>query len=315
MTQLTQRAGQILAAAVGLMAACQQAPIATSDPLIGPTRTVEHSMGIAQVPVAPQRVVVLDTAPLDAVIALGVEPVGTIVYGSTPAYLGAAADTIAVVGDGNKPDLEAVLALDPDLILGSKIGTDKIYPRLIQIAPTVLAAGSGRAGNWQTHFRLYAQALGKSEQAEELLQNYQDRAQTLRQALVAPQNIEISVLSPYEGQISAYTTGSFSGSVLADVGLSRTPAQDLPEEYAIQLSREALPQLEGDFIFLVYSDYFPGSIQTEDFAADPVWSQLKAVQSDRVCQVSAEVWLAGRSLLAAQQILSDIEQCIDLNNL
>jgi iron complex transport system substrate-binding protein len=41
-------------------------------------RTVEHAMGTAEVTGTPERVVVLDTGELDAVLALGVRPVGAV---------------------------------------------------------------------------------------------------------------------------------------------------------------------------------------------------------------------------------------------
>ena len=126
-----------------------------------------------------------------------------------------------------------------------------------------------------------------------------------------PENLEISVLSSYDNKIGAYTVGSFSGSVLQDIGLSRNPAQRATWRYALQLSHEALTQLDGDFIFLIYSSHFSGSIQKEEFITDPIWSQLEAVRQGRVCEVPNAVWIAGRSLLAAQQILTDVERCLE----
>ena len=53
-------------------------------------RTVEHAMGTAEVSGTPERVVVLDTGELDAVLALGVTPVGAVRTGVSdelPAYI------------------------------------------------------------------------------------------------------------------------------------------------------------------------------------------------------------------------------------
>ncbi|MEO0828560.1 MAG: hypothetical protein AAFY67_23480 [Cyanobacteria bacterium J06642_9] len=72
-----------------------------------------------------------------------------------------------------------------------------------------------------------------------------------------------------------------------------------------------MTDLGGDFIFLIYGSYFPGGIPVEAFIADPIWSQLKAVQQGQICEVANEVWIAGRSLLAAQQILEDVKMCLN----
>ena len=297
---------------VGALATgCQSGPAITPTATSGPTRTIEHAGGKTQVPMLPQRVVVLDTAPLDTALALGIKPVGTIVYGQLPEYLGDQVNDIEIVGDGNEPNLETILQLEPDLILSSKPGTERLYRRLSQIAPTVLAEDSGRTGDWPKHFRLYAEALGKSAQAEQLLQTYQEQVQQVKQQINQPETIEISVLSSYDSRIGAYTAGSFSGSVLQDLGFARTPSQRATRRYAVQLSREALPKLDGDFIFLIYSSHFPGGLQKTDFVTDSIFAQLSAVQQDRVCEVPNAVWIAGRSILAAQQILTDVGKCLE----
>ena len=303
--------GIVSVVVMGLLSACQQAPATlTSDPAV-PTRTMEHAMGTSEVPIAPERVVMLDTAPLDAALALGIQPVGTIVYGKFPAYLEEAAGNITIVGEGNQPNLETILSLNPDLILGTKIGVSRsLYRQLSQIAPTVLTEGSGRAGEWQENFQLHAEALGQSEQAERLLQRYQQQVGELQETLGQPQALEISVLSTYSDRIGTYTTGSFPGSVLEDIGFARTRAQNVKWRYVVEFSREAVDKLDGDYVFLIYSPHVPGGVSKADFVTDPIWSQLQAVQQDRVCEVTGEVWAAGRSILAANQILADVEGCL-----
>ena len=293
----------------GLLAGCQPQQTVTAPSV--PTRTVSHAMGTTEVPETPERVVVLDTAPLDSAIALGIQPVGTITYGTFPSYLPSQPEEIAIIGEGNQPNQEAILQLEPDLILGSKTGSSRQeYRQFSRIAPTVYTEGSGRAGDWQENFLLHAEALGQIEQAEILLADYRAQIEKVQAQLDSPETLEISVIGTYSGKVGAYTTGSFSGSVLNDIGLARTAAQDLPRRYASEISAEALDDLDGDYIFLIYSPDFSGSLQKADFAADPVWSRLEAVQQDRLCEVSGAVWAAGRSLLAAQQILQDIEACL-----
>ncbi|MEM9770039.1 MAG: iron-siderophore ABC transporter substrate-binding protein [Cyanobacteria bacterium P01_D01_bin.73] len=268
-------------------------------------------MGTTEVPATPKRVVVLDTAPLDGAIALGITPVGTIRYGDPPAYLGDKIADIKVIGQGNQPNLEAILQLQPDLILGSKIGVSRdFYEKLSQIAPTVLTVGSGRDGEWRDNLRLYAEALGQAKAAEELLQTYRRRVRQFSDALAPSKATRLSVLFTYSNQIGAYTTQSFAGSVLRDLGMARTEEQEATHRYALLLSAEALEALDGDHIFLIHSAGAKGSLPKADFVRHPIWSQLTAVQQNRICEVSGQVWAAGRSILAAQQILADVERCL-----
>ncbi|MEM7061925.1 MAG: iron-siderophore ABC transporter substrate-binding protein [Cyanobacteria bacterium P01_B01_bin.77] len=288
--------------------ACHPVPSETASTVS--TRTVAHAMGTTQVPIAPERVVVLDTAPLDAAFALEIQPVGTAVYKEFPPYLGDRVGDITLVGDPNQPNLEAILGLNPDLILWSQPGSN-LYEKLSQIAPTVFTDNGGQVGKdaWKDNFLLYAEALGKAKQAEKQLQGYQQRVQQLQEKIGQPQALKVSVLIVNDN-VRAYTSGSFSGSVLQDVGFSRPFVQDDPEGYALQLSPEALDDIDGDYIFLVYSTYRPGGFQKDDFMTNPIWSQLRAVQQERVCEVNGDVWIAGRNILAANQILTDIEDCL-----
>jgi iron complex transport system substrate-binding protein len=275
-------------------------------------RVVEHAMGTSEVPVIPQRVVVLDTAPLDTALALSIQPIGTYIWETFPQYLEESVENvqdIAIVGNGNQPSLEKILQLKPDLILGSKLGSSpQQYQLLSQIAPTVFTEGSGRQTDWQQNFQLYAEALGQAEFAKQLLERYQQRVQQLRQKIPRPQTIVISVLSSYNNQLDTYTKGTFSGSILQDIGFSRPTVQDTTT-YEINLSGEVLDELDGDYIFLIY-DLRPDEISKKELTANPLWSQLEAVRQDRVCEVTGEVWAAGRSLLAANQILTDVEMCL-----
>jgi len=104
------------------------------------TRTIAHAIGSTEVPAAPERVVVLDTPQLDAVVALGATPVGAVrtdISSELPSWIGDV-DDIAEVGTIQKPNLEAIAALRPDLILSSTLRHEDLY-ELAAIAPTVFA--------------------------------------------------------------------------------------------------------------------------------------------------------------------------------
>ena len=300
-----------------LLTSCQQQsapPALTAEkPTRTATRAVDHAMGTTAVPSAPERVVVLDYAPLDSALALEIEPIGRLEILPSEIYP-AAINDIPLVGSGVQPNLETILQLQPDLILSNKVSSGRIYRQLSQIAPTVLARDNGRKGRWQDNLQLYARALGKSERAEQLLEEYQQRVKAAQAAL--PQDleaIEVSVIAHWSGGIVAYSTDSFSGSVLKDLGLARNPAQGEGKRYGVQLSKEDLTQIDGDVIFLLHNSGLEASVGKAAFISDPLWSRLDAVQQGIVCEVSSAHWSGGRSILAANQILADVEACLRIN--
>ena len=295
-----------------LMAACQErSPVASKSESTDPKQTITHAMGTTQVPVSPERVVTVDTTPLDAAIALGIMPVGTIRYGSPPGYLGDAVDDIPVIGQYVQPNLEIILQLEPDLILGAKSISEQLYPRLSQIAPTVFTEGAGHDWDWKNNFRLFAEALGKSERAEQLLADYGQQVDVLRASLdLPPESTIISVIVSTPQGLVAQTPPSFSGSVLQEIGFARNSLQSNDDQFFVRISREDLASPDGDVIFLIHSSEWETDSLTE-FIADPLWSRLDAVQQGAICEVDGDVWGSGRSILAAEQILTDVENCLN----
>lgn len=74
--------------------------------------------------------VVLDTGELDAVVALGITPVGAVSAFPDAGLQGYLADRTAdtqVVGTIAEPNLEAIATLDPDLILSNEVRHPDIY--------------------------------------------------------------------------------------------------------------------------------------------------------------------------------------------
>lgn len=287
-----------------LLAACHQAVQNTGAST--ETRLIEHAMGRSQVPLVPQRVVTLDSAPLDAALALEVKPVGSAGWdGEFAEYLGDRTIGIAAVGTPNGPSLEAIIELKPDLILGSKVVAEKIYPQLMQIAPTVLTEETGRDGNWPDNLRLYADALGKRDLAEQLLKTYRDRIAALKQQMQNAQETVVSIVASHQGAVYFYSEKSFAGTIFKELGFKRPPIQTRPPIHVGLVSNESFEQLDGDYIFLL-TGKVRQQLSLNEFIKDPLYSQLSAVKKGEIYDVPSEVWAGGRNILAAHRVLDDI---------
>src|SRR3546814_4786581 len=81
-----------------------------------------------------------------------------------------------VVGLIEEPNLEAIAAQRPDLILGAKVRHEALYEELSGIAPTVFTESSGT--NWKEGLAVTADALGATDEAERLLAEYRSEEHT-----------------------------------------------------------------------------------------------------------------------------------------
>ncbi|NEQ33753.1 MAG: iron-siderophore ABC transporter substrate-binding protein [Leptolyngbya sp. SIO4C5] len=218
-------------------------------------------------------------------------------------------------------NLEQVVALKPDLIIGLASGQEQeTYDLLSQIAPTVLA-NDQTSGDWQGVVQFMGQVLGKPETANQVITNYQKRIDTLHQQLGGKfQETEVSVIRLYQDKISVYLEDSFIGNILADAGFEQPTAQQLNENQALAalentvqqyISKERLADVDGDVIFVVVYDYQPQieqelQAQLKELQDDPLWSRLEAVQQDQVYLVGSHWIVSGP--IAAQVVLDDLFQ-------
>ncbi|MGD1908236.1 MAG: ABC transporter substrate-binding protein [Leptolyngbyaceae cyanobacterium] len=308
-----QRRFFLQAGAAALIAsACTraQSPRPSSSPTNSATvRQIKHAFGEIEVPTEPKRVIVLGYATVEAVVAHGVQPIG-VPSGVVDelAHLSLDQTTVAEVGDPVQPNLEKIAALKPDLILGSKYRLANGYGPLAQIAPTVVLDIDGNH-NWKAMTRLCGEALGQSAATEKLATAYDAKLQQVKAQLTpidAPP--QVSIVSIFPGLIRAAGTATFAGSVLADAGIARLPSQSQAQGPQ-NVSLEALDLLDGDVMFLMTLQ--GGTTMAQDSRAEierlkahPLWSQLKAVQANRVYEVGAH-WAIG-SYISAGLILDDV---------
>jgi iron complex transport system substrate-binding protein len=125
-----------------LIVACHRSSVLETTSLTH-CRTVDHVAGKTCVPIEPKRIVVLGVATMGNTLALGVKPVGTILYfdrDNSPSYLEGKLDGIETVGLPYQPNLETILTLNPDLIV-SMYPVQVPYEKLSQIAPPLLMTG------------------------------------------------------------------------------------------------------------------------------------------------------------------------------
>jgi len=298
---------------IALVSACNSATINQNQPSDLQTassncRAVQHELGETCVPVNPQRVVVL-SAGLDTVLSLGVKPIGSLHPNREDYYLNNRLEGVENISGASGPNLESIVDLKPDLILGIESDRQN-YELLSQIAPTVLA--EWRTGNdGGKLLDKYAEALGKTGKAEQIMADYDARIETFQAQMGDRlQQTEVSLVRVFPDRILIYLEDSYCGAVIADAGLPRPDHQtEINETYSAWFGRELFHKADGDVIFV-----WAGGVDKEraqevqtalkELKADPLWSRLDAVQQGRVYDGS-DHWI-GVGPIAANLILDDL---------
>ena len=163
----------------------------TTEPGAYPV-TIEHRFGKTTIESAPARVATVGFTDHDAVLALGVKPVGVREwYGDKPhatypwatAALGDAKP--AIIGDGSTVNYDALTLADPDLIIAIYSGaTEDEYAKLAAIAPTIVQSGAfpDWAQPWKETTRQIGRALGQPAKADALVTGVEDKFASARAA-------------------------------------------------------------------------------------------------------------------------------------
>ncbi|WP_024799453.1 iron-siderophore ABC transporter substrate-binding protein [Nocardia sp. BMG51109] len=272
------------------------------------TRGVPQPAGTIQVPADPQRIVVLDTAALDAVCAVGLweRVVGAATMpGPTPqpTYMGTGVQKIPSVGGLGSPDIAAVTALHPDLILGSDDSGNVDVLR--GIAPTVRAGADG----WQQTFTAYAEAMGRGNAGAKALADYRTDARETGAAIGANLS-QASVIRFSADDIRVQGNDSFAGQVLADAGVQRPTVQRGASFSVGGLDDDGeRNKLEGDILYLMF-DGQDGKSRGEEVMRGDDWDKLSAVFDKRDFAVDDTIW-HGSGVTAARAILTDLHKSLN----
>lgn len=279
-------------------------------------RNIEHAAGITCVPENFQRLVTLDETTFENAIALGIKPIGSVISGNS-SYLQNEFVGVKNIGQNGEPNLESILALKPDLILGSEY-QKSIYAITSKIAPTVLVKYE-HSGRWKEVFKNTSVALGKQEIGQQVMKNYSQRLEKFKQQMGSNlSKLKVSVVRVYPNNINLYLRDSFCGTVLQDAKLSRPESQKFTASEAdklfnnsIQMSigNELIEKADGDVIFIWTGENTAQGNETaqkklEQLKSSPLWQNLTAVQQNKVYLVP-EYWI-GSGILAANAIIDDL---------
>ncbi|WP_371831328.1 ABC transporter substrate-binding protein [Rhodococcoides kroppenstedtii] len=290
-----------VAAAALVLSACSTPDTDAGAP--DATRTVDHARGATEVPADPVRVITLEPVELDTAVALGVIPVGTSVLSEAtgvPAYLNPEAEQIPTVGTVAEPRLEAIAALEPDLILGTDTRHGDFYDQLAAIAPTVFMAS--QSDPWQDNVRLVGRALGREDRAEEVLGDYTARCAEVAAAHdTAGRTAQL--IRPRDDVLTLYGPLSFAGSTLECAGFTTPPRAEWADEISVDLSPELVSQAAADLVLVTTVD--PGA--DAPLPAPIVANPAVFPNPHPVDQAS---WITGVGPKGGQAVLDDLERIL-----
>lgn len=281
-----------------LAAAAMVAALLVHPAIAQETRSFTAANGTFDIPVEPQRIVALN----DQIIALPLYELGAPVVGSAGrtdadgnVFMRGGMDTLGIdyantdieyVGGFNSLDIEAIAALQPDLIIGGTYNDPAVMEQLQSIAPA-LVIDNGALGLVDT-LKTLADVTGKSGDFDTRYQRYLDNVERTKTFIGDTSVISATMtfMFPAGEELWVYRAGLGAiGQVLSDLGFAQPEAVAALEANQASWSAELIEQLDADFIFGFYRQQ-PDATPEAIFAAyetfAPGWCQaLTACRNDQ----------------------------------
>ncbi|MCY0939909.1 iron-siderophore ABC transporter substrate-binding protein [Streptomyces antarcticus] len=251
--------------------------------------TVEHKYGSTTIDAEPKKVVTLGLSDQDAVLALGVKPVGAVdwfketpygkwqwskdLWGSTPPQ---------VVGERDEYNMEKIAALKPDLIIAQYSGMKKEqYDTLSKIAKVVAQPKGAEdyQATWQVMTQQIGKSLGKEAETQKLIAGIDARFKTVRDKHPEWKDKTVAVGEPVEpGKFSAFSPKDPKVIFLSEMGFTTS------EAYRTALGKDNIADLSSERFDVMEADrtVWLGTPDTEAaMKADPLYAKTKVNQEKR----------------------------------
>jgi iron complex transport system substrate-binding protein len=245
------------------------------------TITYESENGPIEVPADPQRVILL-SGFTGNVIDLGVNVVGVDVWSKNNPTFEKELKDVAEVSD---EDLEKIIELEPDLIIG--LSNIKNVDKLSEIAPTVTYTW-GKVDYLTQHVEI-GKLLNKEKEAQAWVDNFKKEAEAAGEEIRAKigEDATVSVMESFGKDLYVFGSNWARGTEI----LYQAMKLNMPEKVKevaegagyFALSAEVIPEYAGDYVILSkYSDADTSFQETETY------KNIPAVKNNHVFEMNGQ---------------------------
>jgi iron complex transport system substrate-binding protein len=300
--------------------ACAQDETATATGPVSLTDGVGRTVELDQ---PAQRVVVLEWQQIEDALTLCVTPVGVSDPEGYATYVSAETlpEGVADLGTRGEPDLDALYGLDPDLIVVEAFSADddliaQLEQRDVPVLATLGADGADQIGNMTSVFSMIAEATGRTERAEVVLDEF-DQYLADAKAKVATAALPTTDFLYFDGWIEGgnvvirpYGKGALFTQLGEQLGLTPAWTDEIDAQYGSggvdpayglgQTDIEGLTAVGGANLF--YADDDVEDSYVTELEKSTIWTSLPAVAEGRAHAFPAGVWGAGGPLSCQQAI-------------
>lgn len=248
------------------------------------TQTITYLGEKYELPAEVKNIVAASLESMEDAAMLGIKPVGVLeVGGKVPAYLASDFEGATLVGNKMEPNAEAILNLDPDVIVGTSKFPEETAEKLKKIQTMI--PYSHISTNWKGNLTVLAQLAGKEDDAKKIISDYEAKvadAQVKSKEQLADK--QVLIIRVRGGVMYIYPAGVYLNPVLYEDLGAPVPEVVTTAKAQAELSLETLAQVNPDAIFLQFeeSENKDTPKALEELQKNPIFTSLKASQNNEI---------------------------------
>ncbi len=241
-----------------------------------------------------KRIVCLDILCIDVLAELGIKPIGivgnnTISWMQEPHLFGQLAEKPAIIGGGmGEPNLEQIVLLKPDLVIGTNGFHNKTREALKGVVTFYLLSAPETYSGAIANLKSIGELIDKTAEAEIAAKKFLDKLATYKAK--SPKNQTVLLIHGLPPNFSVATHTALNCATINEV------ANCLSAEYSndaiglinyLPFSLERLVELDPDVIFISSLAVDNYEVFVNYYQDNPLWDNLRAVKNKRVYGASA----------------------------
>ncbi len=306
-----------LSGALLITAGCgttEQPGSSTPDGEGGPVTVTDGRGKTINLDAPAQRVVGLEWGDVEMLVTLGVMPVGVADVEGYSTWVTAAPldDSVTDVGTRVEPSIDAIVALEPDLVITELARDNSFLEQLEQYVPVLVTVGSDASRNldrMRDDFQMIAAAVGKVDEAERVLEEFDAALAEGRQAIAdagaagAPFAIADGWRQGSSISIRMFGEGALVSQVGIALGLRNAWPGAGDEAWGLDVTDvEGLTVLDDEEIHFLYNASDADDVFADGLAGHPIWDSLPFVERGQVHRVTDGIWTFGGPASCRQYI-------------
>lgn len=228
-------------------------------------------------------------------LALGVTPVGSVIGGDAKAFLPHVADRLKdtkPLGVVTDPDMEALLALKPDVIYLDENYSGKDVAKYEKIAPTEVF--NLDEGTWRDTLKKTGKLVNREAEADKFVADYDDQTARVKGLIhdKLGDGAKVMAIRVTAKELRVFGMKRPMGPILfEDLGLKpANGVEKINKAYEV-ISQEVLPDFDAEAIFVVVNAGDEAKKVYEQLQTNPIWQGLKAVKKNQIYTIGVQPWL------------------------